>query len=70
MSSFRRSRLYPLQGGKDQGKFELRNPVEIWQKSCDCEREIVRENLVEAIPEEERRQIQSVRGQFCEQIVF
>ena len=31
-------------------KFELRNPVEIWQKSGDCEKEIVRENLVEAIP--------------------
>ena len=40
----------PLQGGKDQIKFELRNPVEIWQKSGDCEKEIVRENLVEAIP--------------------
>ena len=40
----------PLRGGKDEHKFELRNPVEIWQKSGDCEREIVRENLVEAIP--------------------
>ena len=44
----------PFQSGKDQHKFELnscRNPVEIWQKSGDCEKEIVRENLVEAIPE-------------------
>ena len=42
------------QGGKDQHQFELnscRNPLEIWQKSGDCEKEIVRENLVEAIPE-------------------
>ena len=63
----------PFQSGKDQHKFELnscRNPVEIWQKSGDCEKEIVRENLVEAIPEVGGAKSSQSRGQFSEQIML
>ena len=61
------------EGGKDQHEFELnscRNPLEIWQKPGDCEKEIVRENLVEAIPEVGGAKSSQLRGQFSEQIMF
>ena len=40
--------------------------LEIWQKSGDCEREIVQENLVGEVGGD---QIQSDQGQFCEQML-